>query len=158
MFDIVYIGRMKYSLNTSLIKTLSPPDIAKTEQERYLAKFAGARKITRLDVTIAIVILADFVLTSIDSVTKRLYVGFIDLILTAVLLILVISWRMVRPILGQLMLVGLVAGICELFTNASGQYVVHSLIYPVGELTIWTSPLYMPLSWLVTLTYLGYIS
>ena len=142
----------------SLIKKLSPPAFAKTEQERSLAQFAEARKITRLDIAIAFVILVDFALTSIDSVTKWWYVGIIDLILTALLLILVISWRMVRPLLGRLMLVGLVAGICELFTDASGQYVVHSLIYPVGELTIWTSPLYMPLSWLVTLTYLGYIS
>ena len=142
----------------SLIKELSPPAFAKTEQERSLAQFAEARKITRLDIAIAFVILVDFALTSIDSVTKWWYVGIIDLILTALLLILVISWRMVRPLLGRLMLVGLVAGICELFTDASGQYVVHSLIYPVGELTIWTSPLYMPLSWLVTLTYLGYIS
>jgi hypothetical protein len=142
----------------SLFKKLSPSSCATTEQERYLAQFARARKITRLDVAIAFVILADFVLTSIDSVTKWWYVGFNDLILTALLLILVISWRMVRPLLGRLMIVGLVAGICELFTDASGQYVVHSLIYSVGELTIWTSPLYMPLSWLVTLTYLGYIS
>jgi len=158
MFDIVYIGRMKYQLSISLIKKLSPPAFAKTEQERYLVQFAEARKITRLDIAIAFVILVDFVLTSIDSVTKLWYVGIIDLILTAMLLILVISWRMVRPLLGRLMLVGLVAGLCELFTDASGQYVIHSLIYPMGELTIWTSPLYMPLSWLVTLTYLGYIS
>ncbi|HEY6285376.1 MAG TPA: hypothetical protein VIX20_06920 [Ktedonobacteraceae bacterium] len=140
------------------IKKLSPSAFAKTEQERYLVQFAEARKITRLDIAIAFVILVDFVLTSIDAVTKWWYVGIIDLILTAMLLILVISWRMVRPLLGRLMLVGLIAGICELFTDASGQYVVHSLIYPLGELTIWTSPLYMPLSWLVTLTYLGYIS
>jgi hypothetical protein len=142
----------------SLFKKLSPPAFAKTEQERYLVQFAEARKITRLDIAIAFVILMDFVFTSIDSITKWWYVGIIDLILTAMLFILVISWRMVRPLLGRLMLVGLLAGICELFTDASGQYVVHSLIYPVGEWTIWTSPLYMPLSWLVTLTYLGYIS
>jgi hypothetical protein len=119
---------------------------------------AEIRKITRLDVAIAFVILLDFVLTYIDSVTNWLYIGIIDLVLTALLLLLFICMRYFRPLLGRLMLVGLVAGICELFTDASGQYVVHSLIYPDGGLTIWTSPLYMPLSWLVTLTYLGYIS
>ena len=142
----------------SLIKKLTHPALAETEQERSLAQFAEAHNITRLDAGIAFVVLADFVLTSIDSVTKWCYVGFIDIILTALLLLLFVGMRISRPLLGRLMLVGFVAGICELFTDASGQYVVHSLIYPRGELTIWTSPLYMPLSWLVTLTYLGYMS
>ncbi len=145
-------------VSTSLIKKLSPPAIAKTERERYLAQVAKARKITQFDFAMAIVILLDFVLTYIDSVTKWWYVGTIDLFLSALLLIMVISGRTMRPLLGRLMLVGLIAGICELFADASGQYVVHSLIYPTRELTIWTSPIYMPLSWLVTLTYLGYIS
>ena len=158
MFNIVYISRMTYQLNISLIKALSPPAKAKTERERYLAQIARAHKITHFDVAMAIVILLDFVLTYIDSVTKWWYVGIIDLFLSVLLLILVICVRTMRPLLGRLMLVGLIAGICELFTDASGQHVVHSLIYPAGELTIWTSPLYMPLSWLVTLTYLGYIS
>jgi hypothetical protein len=130
----------------------------RTEQERSLSQMAEAHKITRLDVAVAFVILLDFVLTYIDAVTNWLYIGIIDLFLTALLLLLTISIRNFRPLLARLMLVGLVAGICELFTDASGQYVVHSLIYPMSGLTIWTSPLYMPLSWLVTLTYLGYIS
>lgn len=143
--------------SVSFIKKLTPPAFAETEQERSLAQFAEAHRITRLDVAIAFVILVDFVLTLIDSGTKWWNVGLIDIILTSLLLLLLISLSKFRPLFGRLMLVGLIAGICELFTDASGQYVVHSLIYPVGELTIWTSPLYMPLSWLVTLTYLGYI-
>ena len=142
----------------SHLKKLSPSAFARTDQERSLAQFAEARKITQLDIAIAFVILVDFIFTYIDSITKWWYVGIIDLILTAMLCLLFISIPIFRPLLGRLMLVGLVAGICELFTDASGQSVVHSLIYPMGELTIWTSPLYMPLSWLVTLTYLGYIS
>jgi hypothetical protein len=54
------------------------------------------------------------------------------------------------------LLAGFIAGLCELFTDASGQYVVHSLFYPIGEPMLWTSPLYMPLSWMVILTHLGY--
>jgi len=142
----------------SHLKKLSPSAFARTDQERSLAQFAEVRKITQLDIAIAFVILVDFIFTYIDSITKWWYVGIIDLILTAMLCLLFISIPIFRPLLGRLMLVGLVAGICELFTDASGQSVVHSLIYPMGELTIWTSPLYMPLSWLVTLTYLGYIS
>ncbi len=48
----------------SLIKKLSPPAFAETEHERSLAQFAEAHKITRLDVGIAFVILADYVLTT----------------------------------------------------------------------------------------------
>src|SRR5207245_8367655 len=114
--------------------------------------------ITQFDFAMAIVILLDFVLTYIDSVTKWWYVGTIDLFLSALLLIMVISGRTMRPLLGRLMLAGLIAGICELFTDASGQYVAHSLIYPAGELTLWTSPAYMPLSWMVILTHLGYLA
>jgi hypothetical protein len=142
----------------SLIKKLSPSALAETEQERSLALFAEAHRVTSMDIAIAFVILADYVLTSLDAVTKWLYVGILDLLLTSLLLVFISTMRIFRPLLGRLMLIGLIAGICELFTDASGQYVVHSLVYPAGELTIWTSPLYMPLSWLVTLTYLGYIS
>lgn len=141
----------------SLIKKLSPAAFAKTEQERSLAQFAKVRSITQMDIAIAFVILTDYVLTSLDAVTRWLYVGFVDLLLTALLVLYLLTMRTFRPLLSKLMLAGLVAGICELFTDASGQFIVHSLIYPTGELTIWTSPLYMPLSWLVTLTYLGYI-
>ena len=144
-------------LSTSLIKRLAPPAVAETEREKYLAQIGVARKITRYDIAIAIIILLDFVLTYIDSVTKWWYVGAIDLLLSALLLLLLIAVRTIRPLLGRLMLAGLVAGICELFTDASGQQFVHSLIYPPGEWTIWASPIYMPLTWLVTLTYLGYI-
>jgi hypothetical protein len=148
---------MIHQLSASLIKRLAPPVIARTERERYLAQLAAARRFTRFDLAIAVVVLLDFVLTYVDSVTKWLYVGIIDLLLSALLLALLIGGRATRPLLGRLMLVGLVAGICELFTDASGQQFVHSLIYPPGELTIWASPIYMPLTWLVTLTYLGYI-
>jgi uncharacterized protein DUF6989 len=148
---------MVHQLSASLIKRLAPPAIAKTERERYLAQIAAARKITLFDLAIAIVILLDFVLTYIDSMTKWWYVGIIDLFLSALLLALLLGARATRPLLGRLMLAGLVAGICELFTDASGQQVVHSLIYPPGELTIWASPIYMPLTWMVTLTYLGYL-
>jgi hypothetical protein len=85
------------------------------------------------------------------------FVGAIELFLSSLLCALLIGLRTMRPLLGRLMLVGLIAGICELFTDASGQQVVHSLIYPPGEVTIWASPVYMPLTWMVTLTYMGYL-
>jgi hypothetical protein len=148
---------MKHRVGASLIKRLPPPAKARTERENYLAQLAAIHKITQLDIAFAIVVLLDLVLTWVDSVTKWWYVGFIDLFLSALLLLMLIGGRAVRPLLGRLMLAGLVAGFCELFTDASGQQVVHSLIYPPGELTIWASPIYMPLTWMVTLTYLGYL-
>lgn len=149
---------MFHQLSISLIKRFAPPTLAKTEREKYLSQLAAARKITRFDLAVAVVVLLDFVLTYVDSVTKWWYVGSIDLLLSALLLALLLGGRVIRPLLGRLMLAGLVAGICELFTDASGQQLVHSLIYPPGELTIWSSPIYMPLTWMVTLTYLGYLS
>ncbi len=148
---------MIHQVSASLMKRLAPPTIAKTERQKYLAQLAAARKITRFDLAIAIVVLLDFVLTYVDSITKWWYVGGIDLLLSTLLLALLIGRRTVRPLLGRLMLAGLIAGICELFTDASGQQLVHSLIYPPGEWTIWASPIYMPLTWMVTLTYLGYL-
>lgn len=148
---------MIHQLSSSLVKRLSPPTRAKTEAEKYLAQSASTRKFTRFDLAIAIVILLDFVLAYTDTITRWWYVGAIELFLSALLLTMLIGMRGMRPLLGRIMLVGLVAGICELFTDASGQRVVHSLIYPAGEVTIWASPMYMPLTWMVTLTYLGYV-
>ncbi|HEX8037331.1 MAG TPA: hypothetical protein VF510_25980 [Ktedonobacterales bacterium] len=62
-----------------------------------------------------------------------------------------------RPLLLRLFVLGLVAGVLELFTDASGEHVAHSLVYPTGEPMLWDSPLYMPLSWAVVLTQLGYL-
>ena len=53
---------MIHQLSTSFIKLLTPPGEAKTEPQQYLAQSAAARKFTRLDLAIAIVILLDFVL------------------------------------------------------------------------------------------------
>ncbi len=149
---------MLQQLSASLIKLLEPPKVVYTRTEKYLAESAGIRRITWFDLAIATVVLLDFILTFTDSLTKWGYVGAIDVLLSVLLFALLIGVRTMRPLLGRLMLVGLIAGICELFTDASGQQVAHSLIYPAGGLTIWASPIYMPLSWMVTLTYLGYFA
>lgn len=56
-------GIMMIQASVSLIKKLTLPDLAETEKKRSLAQVAEARRITRFDVVIAFVILADFVLT-----------------------------------------------------------------------------------------------
>lgn len=73
-------------------------------------------------------------------------------------LALVLALRPVgRPILARLMLLGLVAGVCELATDAAGEQVVHSLSYPPGEPLLWRSPMYMPVSWMLVVSLLAYL-
>jgi hypothetical protein len=59
-----------FQRSASLINRLAPPNEVNTEPEEYLAQSAAARKISLFDLAIAIVILLDFVLTYVDSVTK----------------------------------------------------------------------------------------
>ncbi|HYU75581.1 MAG TPA: hypothetical protein VEL31_23165 [Ktedonobacteraceae bacterium] len=143
--------------STSLLKRLAPPALAKTGTEKYLAEKAAVHKIIWLDIAIAVVILADFVLSLIDVTVSHWYVGAIEVVLSLYLLALLLA-RNIRPLVGRLLLAGFIAALCELFTDASGQYVVHSLTYPAGALSLWTSPLYMPLSWMVILTGTGYVA
>jgi uncharacterized protein DUF6989 len=78
--------------------------------------------------------------------------------LTALALV-AIAWRRVwRPLIARLLLFGLVAGLLELFTDYSGEVIARSLVYPPNEPMLWASPLYMPLSWMVTLTQIGYLA
>src|SRR5690348_3187923 len=63
-----------------------------------------------------------------------------------------------RPLVGRLMLLGLVAGILELFTDVAGHQFARSLFYPQDQPLLWDSPFYMPLSWMIVLTQLGYLA
>lgn len=63
-----------------------------------------------------------------------------------------------RRILSRLLVLGMTAGVFELFTDASGERVVHSLLYPTHEPTIWASPIYMPIAWTIVLAELGYLA
>ena len=141
----------------STLKRFAPSPYATTNTEKYLAEKASARTFTEFDLAIGIGIVADLVLSFINVTTHWSSVGTITIILSLYLLTL-LCWQHIRPLLGRLLLASFLAGICELFTDASGQSVAHSLIYPMGQPTLWTSPLYMPLSWMVILTHLGYVA
>jgi hypothetical protein len=78
--------------------------------------------------------------------------------LTAAALLAIAARRAWRPLITRLLLLGLVAGVLELFTDFSGQVVARSLIYPPNAPMLWASPIYMPLSWMVTLTQIGYLA
>ncbi len=76
----------------------------------------------------------------------------------ACLYLLALAVRLLwRPLLLRLLTLGLVAGVCELATDAAGEGVAHSLNYPAGEPVLWASPFYMPVSWMVVLALLGYL-
>lgn len=63
-----------------------------------------------------------------------------------------------RPIIGRLLILGATAGVLELFTDAAGERVAHSLVYPTSEPMLWTSPIYMPIAWACVLAELGYFA
>lgn len=63
-----------------------------------------------------------------------------------------------RPLLLRLLGFGLIAGVCELFTDYAGETVAHSLSYPTQEPMLWASPAYMPFSWMVVLAVIGYLA
>ena len=143
--------------HSSNLKRFAPSSCATTNTEKYLAAKASAHTFTELDLVIGIGIVADLVLSLLNVTVHWSSVGIITVILSLYLLSLLLFQR-IRPLVGRLLLAGIIAGICELFTDASGQSVAHSLLYPTHELMLWASPLYMPLSWMVILTHLGYIA
>ncbi len=144
-------------LHISALKRFAPSSFATTNTEKYLADKAAARTFTWFDLVIGVGILADLVLSLLNVTTHWSNVGTITVMLSLYLLVLLFS-QQIRPLVGRLLLAGIIAGICELFTDASGQSVAHSLIYSASEPMLWASPLYMPLSWMVILTHLGYVS
>ena len=68
------------------------------------------------------------------------------------------SWYTKNALLQKLLLFGLVAGILELWADHYSIATIKTLVYPPDELMLWTSPAYMPLSWALALTQLGYYS
>jgi len=119
----------------------------------------GPRHITALDGAL----LATFALLVVCHVIAALgRLGWISaavtVALTALALLGLTLRRAWRPLLLRLLAFGLVAGVCELFTDFAGQTVARSLSYPPGEPMLWASPLYMPFSWMVVLTQLGYLA
>lgn len=119
----------------------------------------GSRRVTALDGAM----LATFALMVACHIIAALgRLGWVSAAATVALTTLALLGltlrRAWRPLLARLLAFGLVAGVCELFTDYAGQTVAHSLSYPPGEPMLWASPLYMPFSWLVVLTQLGYLA
>ncbi|HEX2349836.1 MAG TPA: hypothetical protein VHI51_15490 [Ktedonobacterales bacterium] len=120
---------------------------------------AAARRLTALDAAM----LATFALLvtgHIVSAIGRLGWGSaaVTVGLTALALLALALRRAWRPLILRLLAFGLIAGVCELFTDFSGEVVAHSLRYPPREPMLWASPAYMPLSWMVVLAQIGYLA
>lgn len=63
-----------------------------------------------------------------------------------------------NQLLLKLLLFGFVAGVLELWADHYSVATIKTLIYPPGEDIIVSSPTYMPFSWAIALTQLGYYS
>ncbi len=117
-----------------------------------------APRVTRLDVALlgsVAISVAGNVVSAVLAAGWRAAVA-LDVVLAVYFAAMALR-RDWRPLLGRLFLLGCVAGVIELFTDAAGEHVVHSLSYPAGEPMIWASPAYMPLSWALVLMQLGYL-
>ena len=67
------------------------------------------------------------------------------------------AWMEKDLLLAKLMVFGLIAGLIELYSDH--WFVVNqSLVYPNDEPMLWTSPLYMPFSWVIVFAQLGWYS
>ncbi|QIX59839.1 hypothetical protein FY528_13230 [Hymenobacter lutimineralis] len=60
-------------------------------------------------------------------------------------------------VIGRLLAFALVAGLAELVADAYLVSFTKTLLYPRPEPMLWDSPLYMPVSWAVVLTQIGYL-
>src|SRR5262245_41381496 len=119
----------------------------------------AARRLTVLDV--AFVVLLGLMIAG-HIAAAMLAVGWITAALIDALALVYLVALLVRPawrpLVGCLLLLGLVAGILELFTDAAGHQFARSLFYPQDQPLLWDSPFYMPLSWMIVLTQLGYLA
>lgn len=120
---------------------------------------AAARRLTALDAAM----LATFALLVAGHIVSAIgRLGWISAAvtvgLTALALLALALRRAWRPLIVRLLAFGLIAGVCELFTDFSGEVVAHSLHYPPAEPMLWASPAYMPVSWMVVLAQIGYLA
>jgi hypothetical protein len=67
------------------------------------------------------------------------------------------AFRTKNPLIQRLLIFGTIAGLLELVTDYYLVDVINSLVYPGGELMIWSSPAYMPFAWSNVLLQLSFI-
>ncbi|WP_370087462.1 hypothetical protein [Ekhidna sp.] len=62
-----------------------------------------------------------------------------------------------NPLIQRLLVFGTIAGILELITDHYLVSTIDSLVYPGGELMVWSSPMYMPFAWSNVILQLGFV-
>lgn len=120
---------------------------------------ADARRWTSLDGAIVLSFALEVMGAVVAALLGRGWVTalVLDLVVGGVLCLYATRARW-RPLVARLLVFGVIAGCFELFTDFAGERVAHSLVYPVSEPLLWTSPIYMPLSWMIVLTQIGYLA
>lgn len=96
-----------------------------------------------------------------DTVTKQLALGWaaaavITFAINAAILAFVFLRR--DRLMGQLFVLGLVAGFAELPSDHFSVSIIRTLVYAEGGSFIWTSPSYMPFAYVVVIVQLGYLA
>jgi len=79
-------------------------------------------------------------------------------VVVPVILVLVYVARTRDPLFSRLLVFGLVVGFGELPADALDVLVSKTLVYPIGEPMIWTSPAYMPFAWMMVMVQMGFIA
>ncbi|HEX6796173.1 MAG TPA: hypothetical protein VF116_00515 [Ktedonobacterales bacterium] len=140
-----------------------PPDAPTHTHDlelREVSQALAARRLTALDGTFIGLLALTIVLDVICAVFALGWstAAATDAICALYVLGMALARPAWRPLLARLFALGLAAGVLELFTDFAGERVAHSLTYPAGEPLLWGSPYYMPLSWAIVLTQLGYLA
>jgi len=76
-------------------------------------------------------------------------------------LLMIIAVYLIRtrdPIIGRLLLFGLLVGFGELPADHFGVVTTGTLVYPPGPPLIWNSPFYMPFAWSIIFVQLGFVA
>ncbi|WIG61843.1 MAG: hypothetical protein OJF49_004592 [Ktedonobacterales bacterium] len=140
------------------IGSMSEQQTATSRQSEPPSLPIGARRLTALDRAFLGLLL---LMVAGHLMAARLAVGWWSAAaldgVAAIYLLAMSARREWRVLLARLFLLGLVAGVLELATDAAGERFAHSLVYPAGEPSLWVSPVYMPFSWAIVLTQLGYL-
>ncbi|HKV84486.1 MAG TPA: hypothetical protein VJN88_08020 [Ktedonobacterales bacterium] len=133
----------------------TPPELLAPGDQRHQL----ARRLTGLDRAMLVFYVALALCEAAMAILRAGWPSAVALDATSLLVLLgfcvMRSWR---RIVSRLLVLGMTAGVFELFTDASGERVVHSLLYPAHEPMIWASPVYMPIAWTIVLTELGYLA
>ncbi len=96
-----------------------------------------------------------------DSIACHFALGWrVAAWLTVVLVLSIVTFTAYYrdKLFAQLFLFGLVAGFAELPADHSAVAVYKILVYPLHGPFVWSSPLYMPFSYIIVMVQLGYLS